>query len=247
MATFIKELVLEPEPGSPLPAYQPGDVPAIRHSGLRRDIVRRDRRDGPFAEIWKAQGVFDFRAENPLPVRRNFSMASDPSVDKQLRFNVRISLPPRGLDCSAGAGSTYLHRLRPGDKITAIGPFGTFHIKPTGKEMVYLGGGAGMAPLALAPGPSLRDRARPAAASASGTAPARCGKVSTRTTSRTWPGDSPTSASTWRFPSPSPRTTGNRTRASSTRFCGRTTSPATPIPPASNTTSAVRRPWSRPR
>ena len=73
--------------------------------------------------------------------------ATAPGVDRQLRFNVRISTPPRGRDCSAGAGSTYLHRLKPGDKITAIGPFGDFHIKPTGREMVYLGGGAGMAPL----------------------------------------------------------------------------------------------------
>ncbi|MGO8688422.1 MAG: NADH:ubiquinone reductase (Na(+)-transporting) subunit F [Thermoguttaceae bacterium] len=147
VATFIKELILEPEPGSPLPDYQPGDylqfdIPAYDEISFREIAVK-----APFAEIWRAQGVFDCRAENALPIRRNFSMASDPSVDKQLRFNVRISTPPLGLDCSAGAGSTYLHRLKPGDKVTAIGPFGTFHIKPTGKEMVYLGGGAGMAPL----------------------------------------------------------------------------------------------------
>ena len=74
-------------------------------------------------------------------------MATDASMDKQLRFNVRVSVPPPGEDCSAGAGSSYLHRLKPGDKVTASGPFGTFHIKPTGKEMVYVGGGSGMAPL----------------------------------------------------------------------------------------------------
>ena len=147
VATFIKELVLEPEPGSPLLDYQPGDylqldIPAYDEISFREIAV-----NAPFAEVWKAQHVFDFRAENALPIRRNFSMATNPAVDKQLRFNVRISTPPRGLDCSAGAGSTYLHRLKPGDKVTAIGPFGTFHIKPTGKEMVYLGGGAGMAPI----------------------------------------------------------------------------------------------------
>ena len=64
-----------------------------------------------------------------------------------MRFNVRISLPPPGRDCSAGAGSTYLHRLKPGDQLTAVGPFGSFHIQPGQREMVYLGGGAGMAPL----------------------------------------------------------------------------------------------------
>ena len=147
VATFIKELVLEPEPGSPMPDYRPGDylqfnIPAYDEISFREIAV-----SGPFAEIWQAEHVFDFWAENGLPVRRNFSMAGRPGMDKQLRFNVRISTPPRGMDCSAGVGSTYLHRLKPGDKLTAIGPFGSFRIKPTGKEMVYLGGGAGMAPL----------------------------------------------------------------------------------------------------
>ncbi|MGA2066973.1 MAG: NADH:ubiquinone reductase (Na(+)-transporting) subunit F [Thermoguttaceae bacterium] len=147
VATFIKELVLEPGPGSPLPAYRPGDylqfdIPAYDEISFSEIAV-----SAPFVDIWKAQRVFDFHAENLLPVRRNFSMAGNPGMDEQLRFNVRISTPPRGRDCSAGVGSTYLHRLKPGDTITAIGPFGTFHIKPTEKEMVYLGGGAGMAPL----------------------------------------------------------------------------------------------------
>ena len=147
VATFIKELVLEAEPNSPPLTYQPGeylqfDIPAYDDISFREIAVT-----APFAEIWKAQRVFDFHADSAMHVRRNFSMATNPSVDKQLRFNVRISLPPSGQDCSAGVGSTYLHRLKPGDRVTAIGPFGTFHIKPTEKEMIYLGGGAGMAPL----------------------------------------------------------------------------------------------------
>ena len=98
VATFIKELVLEPEPGSPLPEYEPGDylqfdIPAYEEISFREIAV-----DAPFAEVWKAQHVFDFYAENALPVRRNFSMASNPRVDRRLRFNVRISTPPRGLD-----------------------------------------------------------------------------------------------------------------------------------------------------
>src|ERR1017187_7462494 len=147
VATFIKELVLEPEPGSPLPDYQPGqylqlDIPAYGELGFGEIEVKP-----PFAEVWKAQHVFDFQAENRGPIRRNFSMATNPAVDRLLRFNVRISTPPRGQDCLAGAGSSYLHRLKPGDKVTAIGPFGDFCIKPTEREMVYLGGGAGMAAL----------------------------------------------------------------------------------------------------
>ena len=101
----------------------------------------------PFSEVWKAQHVFDFRSENSTPIRRNYSLATNPATDKQLRFNIRIATPPRGQDCPAGAGSAYVHRLKAGDKVTAIGPFGSFHIKPGDAEMVYVGGGAGMAPL----------------------------------------------------------------------------------------------------
>ena len=208
VATFIKELVLELEPGSPRLDYQPGEylqfcIPAYDEISFREIDV-----NAPFDEVWKAGQVFDFRAANALPVRRNYSFATAPGVDKQLRFNVRISTPPRGRDCSAGAGSTYLHRLKPGDKITAVGPFGDFHIKPTGKEMVYLGGGAGMAPLRAHLAHLLKLK-RAVVASASGMAPAHCGKASTGTTSRTWPGNFPTSASTWRCPSLWQRTTGN--------------------------------------
>jgi len=147
VATFIKELVLEPEPGSPLPPYQPGDymqldIPSYGEIPFRQIAVKQ-----PFTEVWKAQHVFDFRSENHSPIRRNYSLATNPALDKQLRFNVRIAAPPRGQDCMAGAGSAYVHRLKPGDPVTAIGPFGNFHIKPGDAEMVYAGGGSGMAPL----------------------------------------------------------------------------------------------------
>ena len=147
VATFIKELVLEPEPGSPVPAYQPGDhlqldIPAYGDISFHEIAVRQ-----PFAEVWKTQHVFDYCSENALPVRRNYSLATNPVTDKQLRFNVRIATPPRGQDCPAGVGSAYVHRLKPGDTVTAIGPFGAFHIKPGIAEMVYVGGGSGMAPL----------------------------------------------------------------------------------------------------
>jgi Na+-transporting NADH:ubiquinone oxidoreductase subunit F len=147
VATFIKELVLEPEPGSPLLQYRPGDyiqidIPAYGEIHFKEISVA-----APFTGVWNAQHVFNFRAENNLPVRRNYSLATNPAIDKHLRFNVRIATPPRGQECLAGAGSAYMHRLKPGDTVTAVGPFGDFHIKATRREMVYLGGGAGMAPL----------------------------------------------------------------------------------------------------
>jgi len=147
VATFIKELVLEPEPGCPLPIYQPGDymqldIPAYGELSFQEFSVRP-----PFDKVWAAHHLFDFRSENRNPARRNYSIATNPSIDRQLRFNIRIATPPRGQDCPAGVGSSYVHRLRPGEIVTAIGPFGDFHIKPGVAEMIYVGGGAGMAPL----------------------------------------------------------------------------------------------------
>ena len=147
VATFIKELVLEPEGNSPKLDYQPGDylqfnIPGYTERSLQAIAVRP-----PYAAVWQAQHVFDLKAGNPSPCRRIYSMATNPAVDRLLRFNVRLATPPRGVNCSTGVGSAFLFTLKPGDIVTAIGPFGQFHIKDTGQEMVYLGGGTGMAPL----------------------------------------------------------------------------------------------------
>jgi Na(+)-translocating NADH:ubiquinone oxidoreductase F subunit len=148
VATFIKELVLEPEKLSDMAAFRPGDylqldIPAY-------DSIRFHDFDipEPFATVWKNQHVLDMVATNPVPGRRNnYSLAGNPRTERHLRFNVRIATPPPGQECAPGAGSSYVFNLNPGDKVTAIGPFGDFHIKPTQHEMVYIGGGAGMAPL----------------------------------------------------------------------------------------------------
>ncbi len=79
--------------------------------------------------------------------RNNYSLASNRHTEETLCFNVRIATPPPGQDCLPGIGSSYIFSLKPGDTVTAVGPFGDFHIKPTQREMVYIGGGAGMAPL----------------------------------------------------------------------------------------------------
>jgi MocE subfamily Rieske [2Fe-2S] domain protein len=148
VATFIKELVLEPENPAEAVVFTPGDylqldIPAY-------DLIRFSDFEipEPFAAAWRNQRVFDLVARNPQPGRRNnYSLAGNPRTERQLRFNVRIATPPQGQDCAPGAGSSYVFSLKPGDLVTAIGPFGDFHIKPTQHEMVYIGGGAGMAPL----------------------------------------------------------------------------------------------------
>ena len=148
VATFIKELVLEPVDASEKIAFTPGDylqldIPAY-------DSIRFREFDIPqhFAAVWENQHVFDLVARNPDAGRRNnYSLASNQKTEHTLRFNVRIATPPPGQDCAPGVGSSYVFNLKPGDIVSGIGPFGDFHIKPTQREMVYIGGGAGMAPL----------------------------------------------------------------------------------------------------
>ena len=148
VATFIKELVLESETPDEQIAFVPGDylqldIPAYDSISFRDFDIPE-----PFAAVWQTQHVFDLVARNPKPGRRNnYSLASNLRTERTLRFNVRIATPPPGQNCDPGAGSSYVFSLKPGDMVTAIGPFGDFHIKPTQHEMVYIGGGAGMAPL----------------------------------------------------------------------------------------------------
>ena len=148
VATFIKELVLEPVNANERIAFKPGDY-------LQLDIPAYDAirfRDfdipQPFASVWERQHIFDLVARNPESGRRNnYSLASNQQTERTLRFNVRIATPPPGQDCAPGVGSSYVFNLKPGDVVSAAGPFGDFHVKPTQREMVYIGGGAGMAPL----------------------------------------------------------------------------------------------------
>ena len=147
VASFIKELVLEPEGTAIFPKYHPGDYIQINIPAYEKRSLN-DVEVGPaYRDSWKKMGAFDLQAENPIACRRNYSMATNPEVDKQLRFNIRLAVPPRGLDCNAGIGSSYLFSLKPGDVVSGIGPFGEFHPREQAREMVYLGGGAGMAPL----------------------------------------------------------------------------------------------------
>jgi Na+-transporting NADH:ubiquinone oxidoreductase subunit F len=148
VATFIKELVLEPLDTVEQFTFMPGDylqldIPAY-------DVIRFRDFDipNPFATVWENQRIFDLVACNPISGRRNnYSLASNNKTERTFRFNVRIATPPPGQDCAPGVGSSYVFSLRPGDVVSAIGPFGDFHIKPTQREMMYIGGGAGMAPL----------------------------------------------------------------------------------------------------
>ncbi len=148
VATFIKELVLEAVDPAGTPVFTPGDYLQIDIPAYEAIRFRDFAIPEPYATVWEAQHIFDYVAQNPQSGRRNnYSIASNQKLERQLRLNVRIATPPPGQDCPPGVGSSYMFNLKAGDTITATGPAGDFHIKPTQREMVYIGGGAGMAPL----------------------------------------------------------------------------------------------------
>lgn len=148
VATFIKELVLEPADPNETIEFTPGDYMQLDIPAYETIKFREFDIPAPYADVWERQHVFDLGvSNNDIGRRNNYSLASNGISERQLKFNVRIATPPPGQDCPPGIGSSYVFSLKPGDEVTAIGSFGDFHIKPTQKEMVYIGGGAGMAPL----------------------------------------------------------------------------------------------------
>ena len=145
VATFIKELVLEPIGGEAF-TFRPGEYLQLEIPAY--EAMFADMQVGSeYQSVWNDQNLFKLHVANDLETRRNYSMANRPEESGQLRFNVRLSTPPAGVICNPGVGSSYVFGLKPGDEVTAIGPFGDFFIHESEKEMIYIGGGAGMAPL----------------------------------------------------------------------------------------------------
>jgi Na+-transporting NADH:ubiquinone oxidoreductase subunit F len=98
---------------------------------------------------WDQYKIWDLVANNDEPVFRAYSMANHPAEGNRVMLNVRIATPPPSLwnEAPPGLASSYIFNLKPGDKVTISGPYGEFFIKDTEREMVYIGGGAGMAPM----------------------------------------------------------------------------------------------------
>ncbi len=100
-----------------------------------------------YKEDWKRFKQFEIKASNDEEIFRAYSMANYPEEKGVVYLNVRIASPPPGMDVPAGIGSSYLFNLKPGDKVTVSGPYGDFYAKDTEREMCFVGGGAGMAPM----------------------------------------------------------------------------------------------------
>jgi Na+-transporting NADH:ubiquinone oxidoreductase subunit F len=151
VATFIKEFVVKLPEGEELDFQSGGyiqiDVPKCEVD--YKDMVIEEEYRGD----WEKLGIFDLKMKNPEPIFRAYSMANHPAEGNIIMLNVRIATPPwdrtknRFMNVNPGICSSYVFSKKPGDKVTISGPYGEFHIKETNKEMVYIGGGAGMAPL----------------------------------------------------------------------------------------------------
>ena len=109
--------------------------------------------DERFHPDWDRFNVWDFKLVNTEPVFRAYSMANHPAEGDIIMLNIRIATPPPDRekggweDVPPGIASSYVFSRKPGDMVTISGPFGEFFIQETDREMVYIGGGAGMAPL----------------------------------------------------------------------------------------------------
>ncbi len=164
VATFIKEFVVELPDGEHLDFQSGGyvqiDVPKIEVEFKNMDIKPLPgdpAGDDKYRSEWDTYKLWDLKMKNTEPQFRAYSMANHPAEGNIVMLNIRIATPPWDRNANAGKGgwmdvnpgvcSSYVFDRNPGDKVTISGPYGEFFIKDTKKEMLYIGGGAGMAPL----------------------------------------------------------------------------------------------------
>jgi Na+-transporting NADH:ubiquinone oxidoreductase subunit F len=152
VATFIKEFVVALPKGEHMD-FKPGSYAQIKIPAF--DVAYKDYQvEEAFHGDWDKFHMWDLRCKNTEPTVRAYSMANYPAEGDIIMLNVRIATPPFKprpqvgfQEVNPGIGSSYIWSLKPGDKVTMSGPYGDFHIHDTQAEMLYIGGGAGMAPL----------------------------------------------------------------------------------------------------
>ncbi|MGB1360927.1 MAG: NADH:ubiquinone reductase (Na(+)-transporting) subunit F [Alphaproteobacteria bacterium] len=147
VATFIKEFVVQLPKGESVPFRAGGyiqiECPAHHVKYKDFDIDKKYHAD------WNHFGIFEVESVVTEPVERAYSMANWPGEEGIIMLNVRIATPPPGKmkELPAGKMSSYIWSLKPGDDVVISGPYGEFFARETEKEMVFVGGGAGMAPM----------------------------------------------------------------------------------------------------
>lgn len=145
-ATFIKELVLELPEGEDLDFRAGGYVQIEAPPHV---VEYRTMEIAPtFRDEWDKSNLWQHRSEVNEPIMRAYSMANYPEEKGVIMLNVRVCPPPPALsDAPPGQMSSFIFNLKPGDKVAISGPYGEFFAKKTAAEMVFVGGGAGMAPM----------------------------------------------------------------------------------------------------
>ena len=157
VATFIKEFVVALPPGEHMD-FIPGSYAQIKIPPFIMDYATDIDRDliGPeYLPAWEKFGLFGLKCENKETTVRAYSMANYPAEGDRIMLTVRIATPPMKpkpevgfMDVMPGISSSYIFSLKPGDKVMMSGPYGDFHpIFDSNAEMMWIGGGAGMAPL----------------------------------------------------------------------------------------------------
>ena len=147
VSSFIKELVLALPEGEELEFRAGGyiQIDCPPHDLKYKDFDIEER----FRDEWDRYNLWRYESHVKKTEMRAYSMASFPLEKTVIKLNVRIATPPPGADDSVPPGvmSSYIFNLKPGDKAMVSGPFGEFFAKETDNEMVFIGGGAGMAPM----------------------------------------------------------------------------------------------------
>ena len=146
VATFIKELTLKLPEGESVDFRAGGYVQleAPAHHVKYKDFKLGDEYRGD----WERFGFMDLESKVDEPIIRAYSMANYPEEKGVVKFNIRCATPPpNNLSLPPGQMSSWVFNLQPGDKVTVFGPFGEFFAKETDAEMIFIGGGAGMAPM----------------------------------------------------------------------------------------------------
>lgn len=145
VATFIKELKLQLPKGQHMDFKAGGYIqiyiPDYTLKYNEFDIEEQYRPD------WDKYKLWEYKASNDEEIFRAYSMANYPAEGDIVLLNVRIATPPPHKDVPPGIASSYIFNLKKGDKVTVSGPYGEFFIKDTPREKIYIGGGAGMAPM----------------------------------------------------------------------------------------------------
>ena len=145
VATFIKELNLKLPEGEDV-AFKAGGYVQLEIPPYEMDYREIDV-EQEYHEDWDRFDVWQHHAKTSENTIRAYSMANYPEEKGILKFNIRIASPPPGMDVPPGAMSSYVFNLKPGDKLTVFGPYGEFFVQDTPAEKIWIGGGAGMAPL----------------------------------------------------------------------------------------------------